>query len=141
MAETPSKIDINVLDGAITIDGRHGTRKFDALRGMGISALHWDGSKSEGVIEFIGHTKPNLIFNEFPPYTEFIRDVKWREPPVEPLPTQEAPRTPQAPQAQGATEVSLNDVLLDFENRIRALESKAPLTMADFIDWISRRGQ
>ena len=137
MAETPSKIDINVLDGAISIDGRHGTRKFDALKGMGISALHWDGAKSEGVIEFIGHTKPNLIFNEFPPYTEFIRDVKWREPPVAPpeIPTQ------QAPQAQGATEVSLNDVLLDFENRIRALESKAPLTMADFIDWISRRGQ
>ena len=139
MAETPSKIDINVLDGAITIDGRHGTRKFDALKGMGISALHWDGSKSEGVIEFIGHTKPNLIFNEFPPYTEFIRDVKWREPPVAPpeIPTQQAPQAP----APGTTETSLNDVLLDFENRIRALESKAPLTMADFIDWISRRGQ
>ena len=139
MAETRSKIDINVLDGAITIDGRHGTRKFDALKGMGISALHWDGSKSEGVIEFIGHTKPNLIFNEFPPYTEFIRDVKWREPPAEPpkIPTQQAPQAP----APGTTEMSLNDVLLDFENRIRALESKAPLTMADFIDWISRRGQ
>jgi len=139
MAETPSKIDINVLDGSISIDGRHGTRKFDALRGMGISALHWDGSKSEGVIEFIGHTKPNLIFNEFPPYTEFIRDVKWREPPAEPpeIPTQQAPQAP----GSGTAEVSLNDVLLDFENRIRALESKAPLTMADFIDWISRRGQ
>ena len=139
MAETRSKIDINVLDGAITIDGRHGTRKFDALRGMGISALHWDGSKGEGVIEFIGHTRPNLIFDEFPPYEEFTRDVKWREPPVAPpeIPTQQAPQAP----APGTAEVSLNDVLLDFENRIRALESKAPLTMADFIDWITHRGQ
>jgi hypothetical protein len=134
MAET-RRIDINVLDDAISIDGRHGTRKFDALRGMGISALHWDGTKGE--IEFIGHVKPNLVFDEFPPYEEFTRDVKWRDPPVEPLEgsiqPQEVPRTPETPKT---LEAGLNDILLDYENRLRTLEDKAPLTMVEFIDWV-----
>lgn len=132
-----AEIHLNVVDGAVSIDGRHGTRDLSILEDMGISALHWSDEKGSGEIEHIGHDRPNLVFEDFGPYREFTQDVTWREDPAPQAPTEPAQaREQDFPIPPEIPVMNPEQVLLDHENRLRVLESKAPMTMAEFVDWI-----
>ena len=131
------RVSINATDDVIVIDGAAGKVDCNDLWKQGIAAVQWHADYGE--IEYIGHVKPSEAIDDFSPFQHYVDDVEF---PPEPPPPQEPPELPPDPPAPVGLKMGLapvEEILLDHENRLRAMEKKPPMTADELQSTIIKR--
>lgn len=126
------RVSINAIDGAICVDGTSGTTDTKDLLSKGISAVQWNDNAGE--IEYVRHEKPNEKILTFRSYQQYIDKATWPPPPIEPIPPPPPPELGPPVDYGSLGMAPIEQVLFDFENRLRALENKPQLSETDFME-------